>query len=164
VTLIAIANPGYVFSSWTESGNVVSTSLSYTFAAAADRTLVANFSNSPVFYNVSVMASPAKGGNVSGSGTSPAGSTLTVHAAPRNGYVFSGWFESGNLVSTSPDYTFTLTNNRFLVAQFNRHRARVRRGRVEKAGEISADAQRDEDKDDLSDPPADDSTEVESRN
>ena len=42
-TVTATPNTGYTFSGWTENGNVVSTDLSYSFTAMADRTLVANF-------------------------------------------------------------------------------------------------------------------------
>lgn len=43
VTLRAAPNLGYKFLNWTENGTVVSTATTYTFAASANRTLVANF-------------------------------------------------------------------------------------------------------------------------
>ncbi len=43
VTVIAKANTGYVFNSWTQNGNVVSTSTSYSFIINGNTTLVANF-------------------------------------------------------------------------------------------------------------------------
>src|SRR6185295_12550236 len=43
VTVTAAPAPGFAFVNWTESGSQVSTMASYTFAANADRTLVANF-------------------------------------------------------------------------------------------------------------------------
>jgi hypothetical protein len=45
VTLTATANTGYVFSCWTEDGQVVSTQPIYSFTALSDRNLVANFVN-----------------------------------------------------------------------------------------------------------------------
>jgi len=42
-TVTAIPNTGYTFTGWTENGNVVSSELSYSFSAIADRELVANF-------------------------------------------------------------------------------------------------------------------------
>ena len=42
-TVAATPNSGYSFIGWTENGNVVSTELSYSFTATADRSLVANF-------------------------------------------------------------------------------------------------------------------------
>ncbi len=47
VTLKATANSGYDFVNWTEGAAVVSTSASYSFTAAANRTLVANFAAIP---------------------------------------------------------------------------------------------------------------------
>lgn len=46
-TVEAAANPGYVFLRWTENGNPVSTSASYSFAATASRTLVETFAAQP---------------------------------------------------------------------------------------------------------------------
>ncbi|MFC0877449.1 choice-of-anchor J domain-containing protein [Saccharicrinis sp. FJH2] len=43
VTLSATANGGFTFLNWTHNGNVVSTSSEYTFTAAEDMNLVANF-------------------------------------------------------------------------------------------------------------------------
>jgi hypothetical protein len=42
-TLTATANEGYVFTNWTENGEVVSVNAIYTFTVNAERTLVANF-------------------------------------------------------------------------------------------------------------------------
>lgn len=42
-TVTATANEGFAFMNWTENGNVVSTSVNYTFTVNANRTLVANF-------------------------------------------------------------------------------------------------------------------------
>ena len=43
VNVVATPNAGYTFTGWTENGNVVASELSYSFAATADRNLVANF-------------------------------------------------------------------------------------------------------------------------
>ena len=43
VALTAVANSGYLFLNWTENGQVVSTDNPYTFDAACDRALTANF-------------------------------------------------------------------------------------------------------------------------
>jgi hypothetical protein len=42
-TAEATAYPGYVFVNWTEAGDVVSTSASYSFTSVTDRSLMANF-------------------------------------------------------------------------------------------------------------------------
>ena len=42
-TLTAVPNEGFIFTNWTENGEVVSTEAGYTFMASGDRSLVANF-------------------------------------------------------------------------------------------------------------------------
>ena len=48
MTVTATPDTGYIFENWTEGGNVVSTSSSYSFTVDGDRTLVANFTSVPV--------------------------------------------------------------------------------------------------------------------
>ena len=97
-------------------GSVVSTSSSYTFTVTSSRTLVANFSQ--VIYSVSISSSPSAGGSVSGGGNYSSGSSVTVTANPATGYQFVNWTQGGSPVSTSTSYTFTVTANRTLVANF----------------------------------------------
>ena len=75
-------------------------------------------STSSQSYTISVSASPSVGGTVSGGGTYSYGQSCTVHATAANGYTFVRWTENGNQVSTSANYTFTVTSNRTLVAVF----------------------------------------------
>jgi subtilase family serine protease len=119
VTVKASANSGYSFVNWTENGTSVSTSASYTFTASANRSLVANFSQSVQTFLVTVKASPKTAGVVSGGGTFSSGSSVTVTASPNAGYSFVNWTQNGVAVSTSASYTFTLTANRTLVANFS---------------------------------------------
>ena len=69
-------------------------------------------------FAITVSASPPAGGTVSGGGTFPSGSTQTVTAAPNSGFGFINWTENNSVVSSSPSYTFTLSANRNLVANF----------------------------------------------
>lgn len=117
-TVTASANAGYTFTNWTEGGNVVSTQANYTFTVTGNRTLVANFQAQPQNYTITVSANPTNGGTVGGGGTYQQGQSCTVTATPANGYTFLRWTENGNSVSTSANYTFTVTGNRTLVAQF----------------------------------------------
>ncbi|MDR2084923.1 MAG: T9SS type A sorting domain-containing protein [Bacteroidales bacterium] len=116
VTLTAVAASGYQFVNWTENGNVVSTNYIYNFIANSNRTLIANFIN---LYNVSLSANPTAGGNVSGGGTFASGTEITVNAAAGTGYYFLNWTKNGNIVGTSANYTFTVTENTSLIANFN---------------------------------------------
>ena len=117
-TVTASANAGYTFTNWTENGNVVSTQASYSFTVTGNRTLVANFQAQPQNYTISVSANPTNGGTVTGGGTYQQGQSCTVSASANNGYTFTNWTENGNVVSTQANYTFTVTGNRTLVANF----------------------------------------------
>ncbi len=118
-TVSATANNGYTFTNWTEGGNVVSTNANYTFTVTDDRTLVAHFEvQAPNTYNINVSANPPAGGTVDGGGSYQQGQQCTVTANENAGYTFLWWTENGNQVSTNPNYSFTVTGNRTLVAQF----------------------------------------------
>lgn len=71
-------------------------------------------------YMVSVSASPADGGTVSGGGTYAENTSATVEAFANNGYHFVKWTEDGSEVSTSASYTFTVTGSRSLAAMFEK--------------------------------------------
>jgi hypothetical protein len=71
-------------------------------------------------WTVAATASPSDGGTVTGAGAFPPGATRTVVAAPQNGSIFNNWTENGLAVSTAAAYTFTLTADRNLVANFVR--------------------------------------------
>src|SRR5439155_5318340 len=72
VTVAPTANSGYSFANWTENGNVVSTSASYSFTVNANRNLVANFNSTSCPLTVS-LTSPSSGATVS--------STITLTAS-----------------------------------------------------------------------------------
>ncbi len=117
-TVTATANSGYIFTNWTENGNVVSSNASYTFTVNTNRNLVANFTAQSQQYTINVSANPNNGGTVSGGGTYYEGESCTVRAMANMGYTFTNWTENGNVVSTNSRYTFIVTGNRNLVANF----------------------------------------------
>ncbi len=114
-TLVAAANPGWGFQKWTENGAQASTSANYTFAVRSNRTLVANFVPA---YTVITGVSPSYGGTTSGNGAFNSNSVVLVTATPIVGFKFVSWTEFGALVSTSANYSFNLTADRSLVANF----------------------------------------------
>ncbi|MGV8111790.1 MAG: C10 family peptidase [Lentimicrobium sp.] len=120
-TVSASQNNGYTFANWTENGNVVSISSSYSFNVTSNRTLVANFVQNPLNYTVTTQSSPSNGGTTSGGGTYPSGTYITVSASQNNGYTFANWTENGNVVSISSSYSFNVTANRELVANFTQN-------------------------------------------
>jgi len=119
-TVVAMPNAGYVFTNWTDvNGVAVSTSPNYQFTMAGNKTLTANFAVVPVGkFAVVLSSSPPAGGTTGGSGSFNAGTNVTVTATPNAGYTFVNWTVGGVAVSTSPGYTFVLSANRTLVANF----------------------------------------------
>lgn len=121
------ANPanGYTFLRWTENGTQVSTNANYTFTVTGNRNLVAQFQAQSQNYTISVSANPTNGGtafvgnnpNVT-QGVYTNGQSCTVHASANSGYSFTNWTENNNVVSTQANYTFSVTGNRTLVANF----------------------------------------------
>ena len=117
VTLNAIASEGYTFANWTENDVVVSTDAEYSFTATADRALVANFTINT--YIISATAYPTDGGTIEGAGEYTHGETVTLRATANTGYTFANWTEDGVEVSADAEYSFTATESRTLVANFD---------------------------------------------
>ena len=119
VTVTATSNAGYIFEKWTENGSQVSTNPSYTFTITSDRNLVANFvEEEPEMYSVTLSSNPAGAGTTSGEGEYAEGESVTVTATSNAGYIFEKWTENGSQVSSNASYTFTITSDRNLVANF----------------------------------------------
>jgi hypothetical protein len=117
VTVCATTNTCHQFVNWTESGTVVGTSPCYTFTASTNRNLVANFVQ--ISYDIATTASPAQGGATSGGGNNiPCGSEVTLVATPNPHYAFTNWTENASVVSAESRYTFTVSGDRDLVANF----------------------------------------------
>ncbi len=69
-------------------------------------------------YTINVSVSPSNGGSVLGSGTYKYGQNCTLTAIVNEGYAFAFWTENGEVVSTEATYTFVVTDDRSLVANF----------------------------------------------
>ena len=103
---------GKIFKGWKdESGNIVSTDMSYTFTVSKNISLTAVYGD--IEYTVTI-----NGGT--GGGVYKEGDSVTVTAAePEEGKIFKGWKdESGNIVSTDMSYTFTVSAEVSLTAVY----------------------------------------------
>ena len=112
ITIEATANAGWAFKHWAPIG---ATENPYTFS------LIENVSYTAVFVqqlSLSLSASPAEGGTVSGDGTYLDGDNVTATATANPNFRFVRWTESGSGVSNDAAYSFTLTASRTLVAEF----------------------------------------------
>lgn len=67
-----------------------------------------------VKYTITVNANPTNGGTTSGSGTYEEGSTVTISATAKTGYVFDGWSD-GN---TSSSRSITVSSDKTYTAKF----------------------------------------------
>ena len=70
-------------------------------------------------YTVTLSSNPTAGGTTSGGGPFNSGSSVTVTATANAGYTFANWTENGTAVSTNASYTFTISGNRTLIANFS---------------------------------------------
>lgn len=117
-SISAIANQGYHFINWMRNGQIVSTQPDFDFTMPAENvSLTANFGLNS--YMVQLQANPSAGGSVSGSGAYFFGQSVQVQATPNTGWAFTGWMLDGQMVSTDPNYSFTMpASNLLLWANF----------------------------------------------
>ena len=74
--------------------------------------------DAPETFTIEVSANPTDVGTVTGGGTFQEGETCTVSATPNTNYTFANWTENGSVVSSLQNYSFTVTGNRSLFANF----------------------------------------------
>ena len=67
------------------------------------------------------MANPFDGGVITGAGAYEEGQMCTVKAIANPNYAFVNWTEDNNPVSNNPTYSFEVTEDRTLTANFNYH-------------------------------------------
>ena len=115
-TLTVTPNDGHTFVNWTKNGEEVSTNLSFSFTVTEDAAYVANFSVDS--YQIEATTNPDGAGTITGAGQYEYGSTCTLTVTPNDGYTFINWTKDGEEVSTSPTYSFTVTEAAAYVAHF----------------------------------------------
>ncbi len=71
-----------------------------------------------ITYNVTAVANPTNAGTITGTGTYDENTSVTLTAIPNEGYNFINWTENGSVISTNTQYTFTITKDRNVVANF----------------------------------------------
>lgn len=115
-TLTATPATGYVFAYWTKNGIEVSIDSIYTFTVTESAIYIAHFS---LPYTISVSTPVSDYGTVLGGGVFPYGRICSVTATANIGYEFENWTEDGIIVSQTANYSFTVTGDRNLVANFS---------------------------------------------
>jgi len=126
ITLNATANPGYHFVYWRQGAglgdlsgapHVVGTSSpTINHMVCYGTGLTAVFEpNNPV---LTLTSSPVAGGTNTGAGAYAHSSNVTVNATLAVGYAFTSWKQGTTVMSTSPSYTFPITNHTTLTATY----------------------------------------------
>ena len=114
-TVVATSSNGYMFDKWMDGATSASTSATYTFPITAARKLTAKFVKS---YTLATKANPTAGGTTAGDGTYKTGTKVTASATANSGYLFDKWTAGTSSVSTASSYSFVITANRTLTANF----------------------------------------------
>jgi hypothetical protein len=118
----AVPAPGYDFERWTKDYIVFSTEPSFSFTVTENTNFIAWFVSSPVeYFDIVAMTNPPEACPVGGGGNVPEGETISVWTSSScdDGYYnFVNWLEDGLEVSTNPIYTFEVTRDRVLLANF----------------------------------------------
>jgi hypothetical protein len=68
--------------------------------------------------NISASVNPVNSGNITGTGNYDYNTTCELVATPQTGYNFVNWTENGTEVSTNATYSFTVTQDSSVVANF----------------------------------------------
>ena len=106
------------FLNWTLNGEVVSTEPDFLCTIRGTHHYVANFEELPK-YDISIISSnPTMGSVIEIDRKLYEGEEITLLAFPNEGYEFVNWTVNGNIVSISPEYTFTVNSEIEYVAHF----------------------------------------------
>ena len=107
-TVEASPSTGYHFVKWTDNGADAGTATTYSFPIDGNHTVVAEFEKNS--YTVTLEAS-AGGQATIDKPTCLYEDQVTVAAAADTGYTFVNWVQDGQVVSSDPTYTFTVTKD-----------------------------------------------------
>lgn len=115
VTLTAVPDPGYIFSSWGNDGNG-STTNPLVLTMDGNKTVSVVFEEPPLY---SLTVTPNGPGTVTNDPPGNefiAGTTVTLTATPSAGYAFAGW--SGDIVSNTNPYPLLMDGPKNIFANF----------------------------------------------
>lgn len=120
VVISAAPRDGFTFEGWLLNNNRVSQDARYVVDnVRGDATYVAEFK--PVECRVTVNVNDSNAGTATESKTVKYGESITLEAAPKDGYQFDGWTENGNTVSRDSRMEIgSVTGDRTLTAVFHK--------------------------------------------
>jgi hypothetical protein len=116
ITVSARAISGYSLINWTENGVEVSKNADYTFTVTASRVLVANFDTT--YFTVTVLSNDTLYGTACCTKKYKENEMAQVNAFVKQGYRFLNWTEEDTIRTSSQSYSFEVTRNITLTANF----------------------------------------------
>lgn len=113
VTITATPNEDYDFVAWMNGTTQLATTATYTFKMpASDAAYTAVFKAKPTVepeeYELTLTASPANGGTISGAGSYLTGEDVTISAEANKGFKFVAWLNETDTLSKEATYTFKM--------------------------------------------------------
>ena len=117
VTATATPTEGYRFTGWYMNGVLMNSNPTYYITVTNDMTITAKF-QALVEHTIYLIADPAEGGTVTGTGIYAAGTPVTVTATPNPNWAFVNWTEGGVEVSTESTITVVADTDHNLWAHF----------------------------------------------
>jgi len=121
ILVSATAHEGFSFVNWQQNGSIMSTQPDFIYnMPSSNVALTAHFisSTSPQFM-LTLEASPAYGGTVSGSGQYAAGAEILISVTPASGFSFLRWFRvGGTLVSNQSEFIYTMPESDVTLRAF----------------------------------------------
>ena len=117
VGLAAVPSEGYEFAGWRQGGELVSEAPEWEYTAVSDEEFTALFV--PKHFEVSVACDETRGrleGDVAG--IYAYGTPLSMTAVPADGFIFSGWFEGDEKLTSDYTYSFVVKGHTALEALF----------------------------------------------
>jgi hypothetical protein len=118
VPIIATPNGCNTFGGWTGSGSGAFTGPNNPAAVTMNGPLRETATFQSLSYTIATTNSPLGSGATSGGGTKLCGTNVTVTATTNTGFHFENWTERGTVMSTSNKYSFVVSSDRSLVANF----------------------------------------------
>ncbi|MCW8849923.1 MAG: cohesin domain-containing protein [Melioribacteraceae bacterium] len=115
-TLTAKPYSGKKFSSWKIDGNTVSNNPVYQFTVNKNLDIVASFEN--LLVQITASANPIEAGFVTGSGYYFPNDTAIVKASSSKNWKFFNWTENDNILSDDSIFTFMVTVDKTLKANY----------------------------------------------
>jgi len=119
-TLKAISNTGYRFVGWYDENDVLieGAPANYTFTVTGAKTLNAKFEQDK--YTVSVTPIPEDAGTITLSKSSEIlyDEAITLEATPQGNYVFGGYYDGDELLSTQSSFNYIVRGTKQLKAKF----------------------------------------------